>query len=31
LLLTGPTSSNALASAALLAGNKKTEKLESKG
>jgi multicomponent Na+:H+ antiporter subunit G len=31
LLLTGPTSSNALASAALLAGNKKIEKLESKG
>ena len=31
LLLTGPTSSNALASAALLAGNTKIEKLESKG
>jgi multicomponent Na+:H+ antiporter subunit G len=31
LLLTGPTSSNALASAALLAGNKKIEKVEGKG
>jgi multicomponent Na+:H+ antiporter subunit G len=31
LLLTGPTSSNALASAALLAGTKKIEKVEGKG